>query len=75
MATLRLVSHHLCPYVQRAAIALAEKGVPHERVAVDLAAVAAALNGRPRKTLDWRTPDEALDDVLRSAQTGIATTS
>jgi glutathione S-transferase len=38
MATLRLVSHHLCPYVQRAAIALAEKGVPHERVAVDLAA-------------------------------------
>ncbi|TIT79371.1 MAG: glutathione S-transferase family protein [Mesorhizobium sp.] len=32
-----LVSHHLCPYVQRAAIALAEKGVPFERVNVDLA--------------------------------------
>ncbi|TIV92227.1 MAG: glutathione S-transferase family protein, partial [Mesorhizobium sp.] len=29
---LTLVSHHLCPYVQRAAIALAEKGVPFERV-------------------------------------------
>jgi IS30 family transposase len=33
----------------------------------DLAAVALALNTRPRKTLDWRTPVEALDDVLRSA--------
>ena len=27
-AKLTLVSHHLCPYVQRAAIALAEIGVP-----------------------------------------------
>src|SRR5215208_7337689 len=41
----------------------------------DLAAVAAALNGRPRKTLGWRTPAEALDEVLRSAQTGVATIS
>jgi glutathione S-transferase len=32
-----LVSHHLCPYVQRAVIALSEKGVPFERVYVDLA--------------------------------------
>lgn len=31
-----LVSHHLCPYVQRAAIALAEKAVAFERVYVDL---------------------------------------
>ena len=36
-ARLTLVSHHLCPYVQRAAIALAEKAVPFERVNVDLA--------------------------------------
>lgn len=36
-ASLKLVSHHLCPYVQRAVIALAEKGVAHERVYVDLA--------------------------------------
>jgi len=35
--TLRLVSHHLCPYVQRVMIALAEKGVAHERTYVDLA--------------------------------------
>ncbi len=35
-ATLTLVSHHLCPYVQRAAIALSEKGVAFERVYVDL---------------------------------------
>jgi glutathione S-transferase len=32
-----LVSHALCPYVQRAAIVLAEKGVPFERRDVDLA--------------------------------------
>jgi glutathione S-transferase len=35
---LTLVSHHLCPYVQRAVIALSEKGVPFERIDVDLAA-------------------------------------
>jgi IS30 family transposase len=40
-----------------------------------LAAVALALNTRPRKTLGWRTPGEALDDVLRSGHTGsVATT-
>lgn len=36
--SLTLVSHHLCPYVQRAAISLAEKAVPFDRVHVDLAA-------------------------------------
>ncbi len=40
----------------------------------DLAAVAAALNARPRKTLGWRTPAEAFDEVLRSAHAGVATT-
>ena len=34
--TLELVSHHLCPYVQRAAIALAEKGVAFSRTYIDL---------------------------------------
>jgi IS30 family transposase len=33
----------------------------------DLAAIAATLNGRPRKTLGWRTPAEALDEYLRLA--------
>jgi IS30 family transposase len=32
----------------------------------DLDAVALALNTRPRKTLDWRTPPEALDALLQS---------
>ena len=35
---LTLISHHLCPYVQRAAIALAEKGIAFERIIIDLAA-------------------------------------
>ncbi len=34
----------------------------------ELDAVAAALNARPRKTLDWKTPAEALDDHLCSLQ-------
>jgi IS30 family transposase len=33
----------------------------------DLAAVALTLNTRPRRTLSWRTPAEALDEVLQSA--------
>jgi glutathione S-transferase len=34
---LRLVSHHLCPYVQRATIVAAEKGLEIERKFIDLA--------------------------------------
>jgi IS30 family transposase len=41
-----------------------------------LAAVAIVLNARPRKTLGWRTPAEALDQFLRSTHTGrVATTT
>ena len=35
----------------------------------DLAAVAATLNSRPRKTLGWRTPAEALNDHLTTGAT------
>jgi glutathione S-transferase len=36
-ARLKLISHKLCPYVQRAVIALTEKGVGYERIDIDLA--------------------------------------
>jgi IS30 family transposase len=39
-----------------------------------LQAVALALNTRPRKTLDWKTPAEAFDEFLRSAHMTVATT-
>lgn len=38
MLHLVLVSHVLCPFVQRAVISLSEKGVPFERRDIDLAA-------------------------------------
>src|SRR4051794_1713053 len=44
--------------------------------AEDLAAVAIALNSRPRKTLGWRTPAEALDQFLQTTHIGrVATTT
>jgi IS30 family transposase len=43
--------------------------------AAEIEAVATALNSRPRKTLGWRTPAEALDEYLQlSQQPSVATT-
>jgi IS30 family transposase len=42
----------------------------------ELTAIAATLNSRPRKTLDWKTPTEAFNDQLSSLQqASVATTS
>ena len=47
----------------------------HRHSRDDLDAVALALNTRPRKTLKWKTPAEALDQLLQSPpQPGVATT-
>lgn len=37
MSIPQLVSHHLCPYVQRAVITLTEKAIEHQRIYIDLA--------------------------------------
>jgi len=41
----------------------------------EIEAVATALNSRPRKTLGWKTPAEALNEQLLSLQqAGVAST-
>ena len=40
----------------------------NRHTAEDLAAVAATLNSRPRKTLGWRTPSEALNEYLTTTR-------
>jgi IS30 family transposase len=52
------------------------KGTDLARWSADeIGAVAAALNERPRKTLGWKTPAEALNEQLLSLQqAGVATT-
>ncbi|MGC1211683.1 MAG: IS30 family transposase, partial [Micromonospora sp.] len=52
------------------------KGTDLSRWSADeINAVAHALNSRPRKTLGWKTPAEALDEHLQSLQQpSVATT-
>ena len=42
--------------------------------AEEIEAVATTLNSRPRKTLGWKTPAEALNALLLSLQAGVAST-
>jgi glutathione S-transferase len=57
---LTLVSHYLCPYVQRAVIALQEKQIPFERIDVDLANKPAWFNALSPL---GKTPVLKADDV------------
>jgi IS30 family transposase len=41
----------------------------------ELDAVAVTLNGRPRKTLGWRTPAEVLNDYIITVQAGTVATT
>ena len=51
------------------------KGTDFTRYArVDLEGVAKTLNERPRKVLGYKTPAEAMNELLLSANTGVATT-
>jgi IS30 family transposase len=43
--------------------------------ATELAAVASSLNTRPRKTLGWRTPAEAMEQILRLPPTPTVATT
>ncbi len=46
-----------------------------KHTASDLEAIATAFNNRPRKTLGWRTPAEALNEhLLLLQETGVVTT-
>ncbi|GAA4727145.1 MULTISPECIES: IS30 family transposase [Micrococcales] len=43
--------------------------------AAEITAVADAINNRPREILDWRTPAEAFEELLRSTQQTIVATT
>ena len=63
--TLKLISHKLCPYVQRAVIALKEKGVAFERIDIDLA-------NKPDRFLKLSPLGKVPVLVVRSAESEVA---
>ena len=69
MTRIELISNLLCPYTQRAAIQLTEKGLPYERTYIDLAAKPAwfAPLSPLGKVPVLRVGDEALFDHHRLA--------
>lgn len=65
--TLHLISHDLCPYVQRAVIVAAEKGVKLERTFIDLAAKPSwflKLSPTGKVPILWVTDDADAGHVL-----------
>lgn len=63
-------SQPLAARIQREHERAPETALPKRRGPDDLDAVAAALNGRPPRTLHWTTPADALDEARPAAQTG-----
>ena len=61
-----LAARHQREHQRAAPPVLPEGHRPRSAQRDELAAVAATLNGRPRKTLGWKTPAEALDELLVS---------
>ena len=61
---------------ERPSTAILPKGTDLSRwSAHEIQAVANVLNTRPRKTLGWKTPAEALNEYLKSVQqSSVATT-
>src|SRR5438874_12386505 len=83
-APLKLISHKLCPYVQRAVIALTEKGVAFERIDIDLAnkpdwflaisplgkvpVLSVGADGREVALVEWNVIWEYIEDTLGGAK-------
>ena len=70
MPTYELVSHHLCPYVQRAAIVLLEKAVPFTRTLIDLGVLFAEVAPRSLRSASARRAlTESRAEATRRAYT------
>ena len=61
-ASLKLISHKLCPYVQRAVIALTEKGIPFERIELDILKGETRTPGFLARNPNGRIPTLELED-------------